>query len=539
MARILLLLSLALGASAQHMGAAREETHLAMPIQKCTNADGCTFLETTAVLDSNWRWTHEVGCTNSSKCNCFLGNVWVNETCSSVEECTSKCAVDGEDVKGYREKYGISVDGTGLINMTFVTHYSGVEGANGTNIGARMYLLDSEDEYKMFNLLNKEFTFTVDASNLPCGLNGAVYFVSMDADGGKSKYATNEAGAKYGTGYCDAQCPHDIKWIAGEANYNDWNPSGDDPNAGTGHYGSCCAELDIWEANVISTQMTVHSCDHQGYYRCEGVECGDNNGKNSSDPGDRFKGECDKNGCDFNPYREGAHSFYGPNSSFTIDSSRPVRVVTQFITSDGTDNGTLKEMRRFYIQDNKTFYNPTPSYGNYTAISEEMCKVQMNNFTDRYDVFTGKGGVAGMGEAMANEMALVFSLWDDHEVGMIWLDAQDPYPVPAGKAGALRGTCNQTSGNYTNLEKYHADAYVLYSDVRYGEIGSTYGPGAPPPPPLCPGGSEDSCIRTCDPTDPTKYLACIRGCDENCPHTLSSSARFHLHEDALAAVNKA
>jgi len=37
---------------------------------------------------------------------------------------------------------------------------------------------------------------------MPCGLNGALYFVQMDADGDAS--ATNAAGAKYGTGYCDA-----------------------------------------------------------------------------------------------------------------------------------------------------------------------------------------------------------------------------------------------------------------------------------------------------------------------------------------------
>merc|ERR1719211_170342 len=57
----------------------------------------------------------------------------------------------------------------------------------------------------MFYLPNKEFTFDVDVSNLPCGLNGALYFVEMDEAGGK--YPTNTAGASYGTGYCDAQCP--------------------------------------------------------------------------------------------------------------------------------------------------------------------------------------------------------------------------------------------------------------------------------------------------------------------------------------------
>ena len=31
-----------------------------------------------------------------------------------------------------------------------------------------------------------------------------------------SKYPTNKAGAKYGTGYCDAQCPRDLKFINGE-----------------------------------------------------------------------------------------------------------------------------------------------------------------------------------------------------------------------------------------------------------------------------------------------------------------------------------
>lgn len=56
----------------------------------------------------------------------------------------------------------------------------------------------------MFKLKAREFTFDVDVSNLPCGVNGALYFVEMDADGGKSKFPTNKGGAKYGTGYCDA-----------------------------------------------------------------------------------------------------------------------------------------------------------------------------------------------------------------------------------------------------------------------------------------------------------------------------------------------
>ena len=53
------------------------------------------------------------------------------------------------------------------------------------------------------------------------------------------------------------------------------------------------------------------------------------------------------------------------------------------------------------------------------------------------------------------------------------------------------------------LHRYEGDSYVLFSDVRYGEIGSTSGPGAPPPPPACPGGSKAECIKTCD--DPARF----------------------------------
>ena len=76
--------------------------------------------------------------------------------------------------------------------------------------------MEDENNYQMFQLLGNEFTFDVDVSNIGCGLNGALYFVSMDADGGKAKYPGNKAGAKYGTGYCDAQCPRDVKFINGQ-----------------------------------------------------------------------------------------------------------------------------------------------------------------------------------------------------------------------------------------------------------------------------------------------------------------------------------
>jgi len=103
---------------------------------------------------------------------------------------------------------------------------------------------------------------------MPCGVNGALYFVEMQEDGGMSEYSGNNAGAQYGTGYCDAQCPQDIKFIDGEANSAGWSPSSSDPNAGAGEFGSCCAEMDIWEANSVSEAYTVHPCNVLGGKKC-------------------------------------------------------------------------------------------------------------------------------------------------------------------------------------------------------------------------------------------------------------------------------
>ena len=41
--------------------------------------------------------------------------------------------------------------------------------------------MESSDKYQMFELLGNEFTFDVDLSQLGCGLNGALYFVSVSS----------------------------------------------------------------------------------------------------------------------------------------------------------------------------------------------------------------------------------------------------------------------------------------------------------------------------------------------------------------------
>lgn len=177
------------------------ETHPSLTWSKCTTS-GCSTVSGSVVVDSNWRWTH----VTSGSTNCYTGNEWDTSVCTSNEVCAENCCLDGADYSG---TYGVTTSGNQL-NLKFVT-----KGSYSTNIGSRLYLLEDDSTYQMFTLLGNEFTFDVDVSDISCGLNGALYFVAMAEDGGMAQYDGNEAGAKYGTGYCDAQCPRDLKFING------------------------------------------------------------------------------------------------------------------------------------------------------------------------------------------------------------------------------------------------------------------------------------------------------------------------------------
>jgi len=483
-----------MGAAGQEAGTLKKEKHPQLDVSlTCTKASGCTKSTQGVVIDSNWRWTHKIG----EPTNCYTGNEWSKELCPDVETCLKNCVLEGADEE-YTQTYGINAKDDEL-KLGFVT-----KGPYSTNVGSRTYLMKDDYAYHLFQLKNKEFTFDVDVSKLPCGLNGALYFVQMDADGGKSKYPSNKAGAHLGTGYCDAQCPHDLKWINGEPNILDWTPSKTDKNAGFGKYGTCCPEMDIWEANSRATAYTAHSCDESGQMRCGDDKdplgahgCGD------TAKGDRFKGHCDKNGCDFATRRLGDTSFFGAGSNFTLDSTKPMTVVTQFITNDGTDMGKLTEIKRFYIQNGKTIETPSlkvGSGGSHNSISEDFCKEWAADTKDGTN-FVELGGLASMDDAMSKGMVLVMSLWDDHEANMLWLDST--YPTDGKQTGAFRGPCPITSGDPKDVEKNAANSTVTFSNIRFGEIGSTTLAPSPSP------------TRRRAPTPPSAGTCCWGGasCD--------------------------
>lgn len=198
----LLVASFLTAVQSQQVGTQKAEVHPSLTWETCDSGGSCTSQNGQIVVDANWRWVH----TTDGYTNCYTGNEWDTSICPDDVTCAENCAVDGADYEG---TYGITASGDSL-RLNFVTQ------SQQKNVGSRTYLMKDESTYEMFKLLGQEFTFDVDVSNLPCGLNGALYFVAMDPDGGKSKYTNNKAGAEYGVGYCDSQCPRDMKFINGQ-----------------------------------------------------------------------------------------------------------------------------------------------------------------------------------------------------------------------------------------------------------------------------------------------------------------------------------
>ncbi|KAG6315551.1 hypothetical protein E4U44_001275 [Claviceps purpurea] len=449
----ILLSALFTTAHAQQACSSKPETHPPLSWSRCSRS-GCRSVQGAVTVDANWRWTHRVDGSQ----NCYTGNRWDTSICSSEKTCSESCCIDGADYAG---TYGVTTTGDAL-SLKFVQ-----QGPYSKNVGSRLYLMKDESRYEMFTLLGNEFTFDVDVSKLGCGLNGALYFVSMDEDGGMKRFPMNKAGAKFGTGYCDSQCPRDVKFINGMANSKDWTPSKSDANAGIGSLGACCAEMDIWEANNIASAFTPHPCKNSAYHSCTGDGCGGTYSK------DRYSGDCDPDGCDFNSYRLGNTSFYGPGPKFTIDTTRKISVVTQFLK--GRD-GSLREIKRFYVQNGKVIPNSVSRVrgvpGN--SITQGFCNAQKKMF-GAHESFNAKGGMKGMSAAVSKPMVLVMSLWDDHNSNMLWLDST--YPTNSRQRGSKRGSCPASSGRPTDVESSAPDSTVVFSNIKFGPIGSTFSRG--------------------------------------------------------------
>ena len=202
--------------------------------------------------------------------------------------------------------------------------------------------------------------------------------------------------------------------------------------------------MDIWEANARATVYTPHTCSGTGSFLCSGDECG-------------AAGVCDKSGCGLNPFRSGFPNYYGTGDNMTVDTTQPFTVVTQFVSSDGTDAGDLAEIKRLYIQGGNVIENHPES-----SDTEEPSFVSDDFCTDKAKDYMRLGATKGMGESLKRGMVLIFSIWNSDGDFMNWLDS--------GEAGP----CSATEGNPTDILKQNPDISVTFSNIRWGEIGSTF-----------------------------------------------------------------
>lgn len=221
--------------------------------------------------------------------------------------------------------------------------------------------------------------------------------------------------------------------------------------------------MDLWEANNAANAYTPHPCSSTiGSTPCNGTECG--GGSN------RYNGLCDQDGCDYNPYRNGATDFYGPGK--TVDTTKKFSVITQFITNDGTSTGSLSEIRRVYVQDGKVIQNAAVNVTGLAptnSMTDDYCTKQKQVFPST-DAFAAQGGMKKMGEAIGRGMVLVLSIWDDAGGGMLWLDS-----TTGTGAGSARGSCSVTSGDSATIQSTYPDAAVTFSNIKKGDLGTTFG----------------------------------------------------------------
>jgi len=184
-------LLLATFARGQQIGTAVPESAPKLSTQRCTVSGGCKPVTNAFVLDAFIRPLHRINDTSAA---CNVGTA----PCDNASSCGKSCALEGVD---YAAR-GVKTSGDALTLHQWVKQGDG----SYATVSPRGYLLAADGEdYEMMNFLNTEFSFDVDVSTLPCGMNAALYAGEMNRTGGRSEL--NPAGAKYGTGYCDAQCP--------------------------------------------------------------------------------------------------------------------------------------------------------------------------------------------------------------------------------------------------------------------------------------------------------------------------------------------
>lgn len=101
-------------------------------------------------------------------------------------------------------------------------------------------------------------------------------------------------------------------------------------------------------------------------------------------------------------------------------------------------------------------YNNSLANGKYDSISDAYCDWASSSFTSQY------GGMKDFSRALEYPQVLTFALWASSD-GLAWLDAGDNGPCEGGE---------EEKSSY--LVDHYADSKLYFSNIKWGEIDSTY-----------------------------------------------------------------
>jgi cellulase len=119
-------------------------------------------------------------------------------------------------------------------------------------------------------------------------------------------------------------------------------------------------------------------------------------------------------------------------------------VLTQFQAS----GGSLSQVTRRYIQNGRDIGGASGSGGD--VITAGGCGSG-----------AAFGGLAGMGQALDRGVVLAMSIWNDNAQNMAWLDSGN------------NGPCQKGEGTPANIQAKTPNTHVVFSNIRWGDIGST------------------------------------------------------------------
>lgn len=215
-----------------------------------------------------------------------------------------------------------------------------------------------------FKLLGKNFSFTVDLSEVGCSCNFALYLISSPGLGPHGEFNPGQDRGVQPPYYCDA---NDVG--------NQW-----------------CPEVDIMEANNHVLSATLHKCTSPtkaGHYV-----------------------DCDRKGCVGNTAEQGLS--YGPGPGFAINTLKPFRVSTGFIELFGRLAGVVTTLAQEGREVAMHHENCDVEYlGSIGAAMADGMSMRMSYWGDQPETMAFlDGAVCTTGARCVGNTAQAGSIWD-------------------------------------------------------------------------------------------------------------------------------